>query len=804
MQTLWHKVWADLWLSKSRSSLAIISIAAGVFCVGTLFGMIDLQLSQMDTAHRLSQPSHVNLILRGDTDNSMLTQIAELPGVSALDVMTPVTVRFRAVGVAEWQTATLMIRPDYAAQRFDKTLLQAGQWPTATGVAIENLSAQVSGIGLDAHIEFETVTGNHQLSVQGIVRHPFIKPPKFGGQLHFFADAATAKWFGVPEHSFRQLLVQTKPPYSLEQARAMALDIRQLLAKQSVAVNATLLQDPDKHWGRPFMAGVNGVLQIMALVSLVLASVLILNTVAAHIAQQTDQIGVMKALGANWLTIAKLYLLETLLLAVFAIVFAVPCSLVAAYVSSCQLLGLFNIECGGFLYSGKALLLMLIGGLLMPILAALGPILRGASMNVREALSSYGLGADFGYSRFDVWLEHFGAHYLSTLNAAALGNLFRRKGRLLLTQSVLIIAGVMFLVLMSLIASLHLTLDNEMARSRYAVRLGFSGEQSQAKVIAIANAVAGTQKIEIWQRYPLEISHQGKALQQKGSLGLQLLALPVEGNLYMPLIESGRWLTTEDAGQRVMLISADTAAMNGLQVGSTVDVSIGPLQQGWQVIGIYRWLAGSDYAVEPVYAPLETLQGITRRKDAVSFALLDANKVTLSEEAEYLEALKQRFQDSGIRLDVYTTLAKLQQRQFAGNQFKPVIGMLFGLACMIAVVGGIGLSGTLAISVLQRTREIGVLRAIGAPGRAIFRLFLMEGLSHGIVAWLLSLPLAYFAAQPVADQLGQTMLGLKLDFKFDALAIGYWLVIVLLLAGFAAYWPARKAALMTIKKCLGH
>jgi putative ABC transport system permease protein len=83
-------------------------------------------------------------------------------------------------------------------------------------------------------------------------------------------------------------------------------------------------------------------------------------------------------------------------------------------------------------------------------------------------------------------------------------------------------------------------------------------------------------------------------------------------------------------------------------------------------------------------------------------------------------------------------------------------------------------------------------------------LFLMEGVLHGIAAWLLSVPLAYLAAQPVADQLGQTMLGLKLDFSFDARAIGYWLVIVLLLACFAAYWPARRAASMTIKACFGH
>ena len=106
MHTLWHKVWADLWLSKSRSGLAVISIAAGVFCVGTLFGMIDLQLSQMDAAHRLSQPSHINLILRNDADQALLARIAALPGVSAVDVLTPVTVRFRLSGESPWQMAT--------------------------------------------------------------------------------------------------------------------------------------------------------------------------------------------------------------------------------------------------------------------------------------------------------------------------------------------------------------------------------------------------------------------------------------------------------------------------------------------------------------------------------------------------------------------------------------------------------------------------------------------------------------------------------------------------------------------------
>ncbi len=803
MNTLWYKVWADLWLTKSRTALAIISIAAGVCCVGTLFGMIDLLLGKMDAAHRQSQPSHINLILRNDADISLLEQVKAIPGVADVDTMTPLSVHFRQLGETDWRLGTLIIRPDYDNQHFDKTALQSGNWPSGDQIAIENLSALSSGIQ-NGNIEFETALGPQTWAIGDIVRHPFVKPPKFGGQVHFFAGAAHAAQFGIPANSFRQLLVQIAEPYSSESARNVAGQIRSLLSAQHIGVNVTLLQDPEQHWGRPFLAGINGVLQIMALVSLALASVLILNTVSAHITQQTDQIGVMKALGSRTKTIAQLYLLEILLLALLAIVLAIPPALAAAYFSACRLLGLFNIDCGAFVISVPAVAYMLLGGLLAPLLAGLPPILRGAAMTVRAAIASYGVGADFGYNRFDLLIEKFGARFLPTLSAAALGNLFRRKARLLLTQSVLICAGVMFLVLTSLIASLNLTLDREMARSRYAVRLGFTIDQPEQKIHDIATAVAGTENIEFWQRSSMQITKDGLALPQKGSLGMHMLALPANSSMYQPLIESGRWLQAGDAGERVLVLSADTTALNGVRAGDSLDVALGTDHEKWQVVGIYRWLAGNSYAVEPAYAPLETLRRITHSRDMASFALLDTPVADLNQEADYLRNLQQRFQDQGVQLDVYTTLAKLEQGQFARNQFKPVLNTLLGLACMIAAVGGIGLSGTLAISVLQRIREIGVLRAIGAPSKVVFRMFLLEGLLHGVMAWFLSIPLAYLAAEPLAKQLGQTMLGIQLDFSFDFWAILYWLIIVLTVAWIAAFWPARKATQLSIRDCLGH
>ena len=803
MNTLWQKIWADLWQSKSRTLLAINSIAAGVFCVGTLFGMIDLQLAKMDLAHQLSQPSHISLILRQDLDLSFLKQIRALEGVAELDTISPISVSFKTANSNDWQSATLMLRLPPDQQQFDKTTVQTGQWPAAANqIAIENLSAQFSGIKLGDVIEISSDKASRLLSVTGVVRHPFIKPPRFGGQVHFFADANYASAFGVPIQSVRQLLVQIKPPYSADQARIVAEQIRSLLAKQGIDVNASLLQEPEKHWGRPFLAGINLVLEWMAVVSLALACVLILNTVSAHITQQTDQIGVMKALGAARATIAKLFLLEVLVMASLAILLAVPPSLLAAHLSSCQILALFNIDCGGFDYSPKALLWMIAGGISVPLLAAFWPILQGARMTVRAAIASYGLGGDFGSSRFDWYLERLITAWLPTLYAAALGNLFRRKSRLVLTQAVLVMAGVMFLVLMSLIASLNLTLDKEMARSRYALRLGFIPDQAQQRIVDLAQTIPATSQVEIWQRMPITLLKNGLVLKQQGSLGVQLLGLPISGRLYQPFIEAGRWLDSSDAGQRHLVLSADTAQLNQLKLGDSLELRIAGQIQSWQVIGLYRWLAGSNYAVEPVYGPLDSLRQILPRGELASFALLDAAIEDKTAEAEYLKQAQQVFQQQGIKLDVYTTLAKFAQRQFARNQFQSVIGTLSGLAAMVVAVAGIGLSGTLAISVLQRRREIGVLRAIGASGGVIFRLFLLEGLFHAVLAWLISLPIAYGLGEVLAIRLGKLMFGIQLDYRFDWLAVLYWLLIALLLAAMAAFWPSRKAANLTVRESL--
>lgn len=805
MNSYWHKISADLLAHKSRTLLAMSSIAIGIFVVGVLLGMIDLQLGKMDESHRLSHPSHINLILKTDADFAVAEQIKAIPGVAGVDTLTQFTVRFKTANNPQWQTGTALFRPDYQAQHYDLMSLLSGSWPHDNTLALERLSAKFAGLKSGDKIILETANGEESFSVGGIIRHPFVKPPPFGGQLHFFIAPEAAANFGIKPMTFRQLLVQVKQPYSAEKARLLAGEIRAKLSAIGIDVNATLLQNPEQHWGRPFFSGINLILTVMAWASLALSSVLILNTIAALITQQTDQIGIMKSLGARRSTIANIYLSIVLILALLAIVLAVPLSLVGAYFSSRWLLDLFNIEMNGFEYSVRTLWLMIAGGLLAPLLASLWPIRRGASMSVREAIASYGLGADFGGNRFDRWLEAKVFNALLTLYAVTLGNLFRRKARLLWTQSVLVIAGVLFIVIISLIESVNLTLDNELARSRYAVRLGFSTDQPSALVNELVRSVPQTTGLELWNRLPAELTRNDQLLRQSGSLGAQMIALPVDTAMYRPLIVAGRWFESRDNDQQVLVLNAATAELNGIEAGDTINVNLaGRANSEWRVIGLYRWFAGSGYAVESVYAPLSTVQKLTHLDQFSSFALLSAKVNSPAEEKIYADALKQKFQDRHIKLDFYTTIAKLEQRQFAKNQFRPITAMLLGLAALIAAVGAIGLSGTLAIGVLQRTREIGVLRAIGASSGAVFKMFMLEGFFHGLMAWLVSIPIAYFVAEPLSRKLGEIMLGLQLDFTFSFMAVWIWLVLVSVLVLLASYWPARHATRIVVRSSLSY
>ncbi|MBN1371405.1 MAG: FtsX-like permease family protein [Anaerolineaceae bacterium] len=803
MSVLWKKIWYDLWQHKSRTLLAIFSIAAGVFAVGAIFGMVDQMLSGMDAAHRAVNPSHVNIFLRNYVDQTVVDELKNIPGVLDVDPVNQITVRFKTQPDDRWELGTLVQR-DYTQQIYDQILLTEGEWGKDSEIGIERLTSEHWQVGIGDSILLDVGGEEKSIKINGKVRHPFVQPPLFGGQAHFFTDAAGLSEFGIPEGYYGQLLVRVDE-YSLERSKEIAADIRSNLSKRGIGVIITLYQEPDRHWGRMFVEGINAVMQVMAVVALFLSVILVLNTMTALITQQTDQIGIIKSIGGSKWDILKVYFTEVLTLGVLALIIALPAGALFAFWMSQWFLNLFNIDYNTFVLSPTAAWLQVGAAILAPIIASLQPILRGARMTVREAIATYGIGADFGSGPIEKAIERFAAMFFSTLFAISLGNMFRRKGRLILTLSVLVAAGVMFLVVMSLISSTQLTLDNELARRAFTVRIGLTGSHSANEVIPLVSNESEVSDVELWYSRNATLLRRGERLEDSAGLGTQLIGIPGASKMYRPVIIEGRWLGPQDTG-KVIVLSQETANKNNLQVGDIVTLDLGDLgQSDWTILGTYRVVYGGGFFVEPVYTPLAALETVTGRKGEGTQIVVRADNITTMNAATDLsDRLNDRLEGQNIGIDFYTSLVPLKERDYVNNQFASVISTLLGLAMIAATVGAIGLTGALAIGVVERTREIGVMRSIGAQSKTISSLFLMEGALQGLIGWLIAVPIAYILSQPLARLLGQRMLELDLDYAFNFPAVFIWLVVIILFSILASIYPAQIAARARVRENLSY
>jgi putative ABC transport system permease protein len=430
-------------------------------------------------------------------------------------------------------------------------------------------------------------------------------------------------------------------------------------------------------------------------------------------------------------------------------------------------------------------------------------VLNGAGITVRQASASYGLGGDFGSTWLDRGVERLGRRFFSSPYAIALANMFRRKGRLLLTQLVLITAGTMFLLVVSLASSTDLTVTNDLNRRAYDVRINFEDHQRADRLAKMAQTLPGVEQSEVWLAQPTSLLKAGQRLREAGA-AIQLTGLPGGSRMYRPLLTSGRWIEPGDG--RVLVISQDTADDNRIKVGGIVTLNLNGLGQNveWQVIGVYQTVFNDNFNDTPAYAPLEAVYDVTNKYNRGTRLLVRTERHDEAALAAISSQLQTLFEGRNMDVELQGSGNTFKDRQFADSQYAININMLLMLAVIVALVGGIGLMGALSISVVERTREIGVMRAIGARSRSIMGMFMMEGVLQGLISWLVAAPLSFFIGYPVARQLGQTMLDIDLDYSYSYGAVLIWLGVILAIAALAAIVPARNATRISVRESLAY
>jgi ABC-type lipoprotein release transport system permease subunit len=233
------------------------------------------------------------------------------------------------------------------------------------------------------------------------------------------------------------------------------------------------------------------------------------------------------------------------------------------------------------------------------------------------------------------------------------------------------------------------------------------------------------------------------------------------------------------------VIAANLARTTGTRVGDQVTLQTGAGPRSFRVVGetSTQWNNGTAF-----YVPLQTMQ-LLLGIDTVNSYLVQ----TASADHEAIDRTTTRLEDrlAGAGYGIGTQVKYSGQRANV-SQNKAISTAIGVLGLLIVAISMVGLVNAITMSVLERTREIGVLRCIGARAREIRRIFTAEGLTVSLAGWLLGIPVGYGLAR-MFSWLMLEVIGIDFGFTFPPLNLLIALIGTVLLALLIMRLPLRRA-----------
>ncbi len=787
----WTKVYRDLLAHKTRTVLVVLSIAVGIFAVAVMMGGRAVLIRALDDSFPQSRPPSVTYATTA-FDEHLVRSVELQPGVAAAQGRRAVMLTMRVNGGA-WKNLTLYAYDSYADVRIGKLdLPQGGAWPTRGEMLIERGSMAYSGLETGDVIELETSDKKHPtLRVTGSVHDLNAIVPMMTGRSVGYTSFDTLVDLQEPARYNELMVVASGKMTSLVDVTALGAQLRDVIERQGVTVLRMTAYKPGVHNLSDIFKAVTMLLVVVGVLTLFLSAFLVVNTIGALVTQQTRQLGVMKAVGARSGQLAAMYLIMVLAYGVTALVIALPLGRFATN---------WFVDFGGgtlnFLVADYRTPLPILGielavGLLVPLAAAAVPVAIGMRMPVRVALYSSGsTSTKFGEGFLDRMLGN--VRGLSRPIALALRSTFQRKGRLALTLTTLTLAAAVFIAVASVRSSIYHTVDLVGQHRSMDVWGSVYPAKPLADVTREGLRVPGVTGIEGW------ITRTGIRLRPDGSESPSIIVegLPPDTRYLHPELQSGRWLTTADKDSVVV----DTGVVNAdpdIAVGSLITVKIGDIKQPLRVVGVAR----GDLLNPFVYVNRDYLDGILNARGAVETIMVGTNAHDAQSQSAIARDLSDRF--SAKQMRVTNTITQRDLQKTISDSLGIIVVFLVIMAALLAAVGGIGLSGTMSINVLEATREIGVMRAIGASNGAIYRIFITEGIVVGLLSWVLGVIVSVPLSWVLTRVLGQAM-KFPLSFAFSLEGVLVWLALVVLISVLASLLPAYRAARISVAEAIAY
>ncbi len=794
MSPRWKKVMGDLRSSPIRTLLVVLSIFIGVFAVGAVLGTEAIVVREMNTQYRSANPANATISVPEENSFGIdfIRLIRTMDGVGAAEGRRSYGARVQ-VPAGDWRDISVIAIDDFDTIQINRFQLIAGTSPPPQReILIERSGLELLALQVGDMLILERPDGRQRtLRIAGTVYDPTQAPAVFAG-VRGYVTPVTMEWLSGTSQNFNQLLiVSAENRDNFEHNQAVARTVYERLQRSGRDPSFPLVSD-GQHPLNTFISAMVAILGAMGVMAVLLSGFLVTNTIAALLAQQTKQIGIMKSIGARSTQITLMYIVLVLCFGLVAMILAYPLAIIVARVFASAIATFFNFDLVDTGIPAYVILIQLTISLIVPLLAALYPVIRGTRLTVRDALdSASGSGYDGG-NVIDRLFQRIRG--LPRPMLFALRNTFRRKGRVILTLLTLTLGGAIFISIFSVRDSLMLTLDNIIASLfNYDVAISFQRGYREELVINEAQRIPGVVAVEPWN-----ISSTRRIRPDNTeSATITLWAVPPDSQMVRPTLIEGRWLLPGD--QNAIVVSAGVLQNEpDVHVGDEIVLNIRGRDTTWRVVGQVVTIGAVPWA----YVSYDVYARVARQMGSVSSLYLQTEPRTGAMQDQVARVLEDHLSSLGVNVSGTETGARIR----ADNEtfFNVLIAVLLGMALLIAVVGGLGLTGTMSLNVLERTREIGVMRAIGASDRTVLQVVMVEGIVLGLLSWLLGAAISFPASIFLSQQIGRLLFTFPLDFLFSIQGALIWLVVSLVLAAVASFFPAWNAARVTVRDVLAY
>jgi len=796
----WEKMYRDMLGDQGRAIFLLITVSVGIFGVSTILSTYSILTREMQRNYMDTNPASATIDI-GEVTDAVLATTRNFPGIAEVEARTVMTARVK-VG-DDWLPMLLFVIDDFNDLRLNSFRKVSGAWPPPTGtLLIEHTAERVLKQKEGGSVLIRTPHGlPTKVMISGIVHDATLAPAWQEQSGYGYITRETLVALGEPP-VLEELRIQLAGnPANLSLVEDTTQALATVLREQGYTIHELRIPPPRTHPHQTQMTGVMFLLLSFSVMALLLSAVLVATVVAAMLTKQVREIGIMKSVGARTAQIAPMYLFMLLFVGLISSAIGIPAGIFAGWQFADMVAKLLNLVIYSYQAPSWVYAILISSGLFIPILVALPTVMKGSRLTVREAITDFGVGeSSFGEGRMDTALGRLGGFGLPYL--LAIRNMFRRRGRLFLALTLLAFGGGMFITGLNIRDGWENFVGRINTDRFYDVEFTLNDATSTDRITRALETVSKIRKVEFWGVSSTAVARDGeidiaRTYPDGGHGSFRLFGTPPNTEMIKFPLLSGRWLRTGDTNA-VVINQTARAMMPMAKVGDQIMLSQEGTSKPWLIVGMVEEIGSAAVA----YVTKQAFDEATGTDGAAKMLRISTSTSEATERKEVIRKIDSTLSDAGISVKRGVPLTLL--RTAMGDHVLVLVSMLVATSALLAVIGILGLASTMTMNVIERTRELGIMRAIGATPKLILKIIVTEGVAIGLMSWvlaiLLSLPLSILIGSIVGDMSFKTPLALTVS----PFAILFWFLMVIALSALATLLPARRAAKRPVHEALAY